>query len=118
VKRVALLGEEYVGMRPAMAVKEGDRVKNACRRTLRRVARRASPLARKKSAVMACQLWANPAPPAVKRVALLGEEYVGMRPAMAVKEGDRVKKGQIQWHASYGQIQPFRDFNHIVSRYP
>ncbi len=30
--------------------------------------------------------------PAVKRVALLGEEYVGMRPAMAVKEGDRVKK--------------------------
>ncbi|MCV4820293.1 NADH:ubiquinone reductase (Na(+)-transporting) subunit A, partial [Escherichia coli] len=28
--------------------------------------------------------------PAVKRVALLGEEYVGMRPAMAVKEGDRV----------------------------
>ena len=33
--------------------------------------------------------------PAVKRVALLGEEYVGMRPAMAVKEGDRVKKGQI-----------------------
>ncbi|EML7081332.1 Na(+)-translocating NADH-quinone reductase subunit A [Klebsiella oxytoca] len=32
---------------------------------------------------------------AVKRVALLGEEYVGMRPSMAVREGDRVKKGQL-----------------------
>ncbi|HAT1610859.1 TPA: Na(+)-translocating NADH-quinone reductase subunit A [Raoultella planticola] len=32
---------------------------------------------------------------AVKRVALLGEEYVGMRPSMAVREGDRVQKGQI-----------------------
>ena len=31
---------------------------------------------------------------AVKRVALLGEEYIGMRPSMAVKEGDRVQKGQ------------------------
>lgn len=31
---------------------------------------------------------------AVKRVALLGEEYVGMRPSMAVQEGDRVQKGQ------------------------
>ncbi|EHM48923.1 Na(+)-translocating NADH-quinone reductase subunit A [Yokenella regensburgei] len=31
----------------------------------------------------------------VKRVALLGEEYVGMRPSMAVQEGDRVKKGQL-----------------------
>lgn len=32
---------------------------------------------------------------AVKRVALLGEEYIGMRPSMAVREGDRVKKGQL-----------------------
>ncbi len=33
--------------------------------------------------------------PAITRVATLGEEYVGMRPTMAVKVGDRVKKGQI-----------------------
>lgn len=33
--------------------------------------------------------------PAVKRVALLGEEYVGMRPSMAVNEGDQVQKGQV-----------------------
>ncbi|HGY2251815.1 TPA: Na(+)-translocating NADH-quinone reductase subunit A [Klebsiella oxytoca] len=32
---------------------------------------------------------------AVKRVALLGEEYVGMRPSMAVREGDWVQKGQL-----------------------
>ncbi|EKQ6534906.1 TPA: Na(+)-translocating NADH-quinone reductase subunit A [Klebsiella michiganensis] len=32
---------------------------------------------------------------AVKRVALLGEEYIGMRPLMAVREGDRVQKGQL-----------------------
>ncbi|WP_434660054.1 Na(+)-translocating NADH-quinone reductase subunit A [Klebsiella sp. MISC125] len=32
---------------------------------------------------------------AVKRVALLGEEYIGMRPSMAVREGDRVQKGQL-----------------------
>ncbi|MCW8994196.1 MAG: Na(+)-translocating NADH-quinone reductase subunit A [Psychromonas sp.] len=32
---------------------------------------------------------------AVSEVAILGEEYVGMRPSMAVKVGDRVKKGQI-----------------------
>ncbi|MEE7534121.1 Na(+)-translocating NADH-quinone reductase subunit A [Klebsiella huaxiensis] len=32
---------------------------------------------------------------AVKRVALLGEEYIGMRPSMAVCEGDRVQKGQL-----------------------
>ncbi|WP_174510484.1 Na(+)-translocating NADH-quinone reductase subunit A [Klebsiella oxytoca] len=31
---------------------------------------------------------------AVKRVALLGEEYVGMRPSLAIREGDRVQKGQ------------------------
>jgi len=31
---------------------------------------------------------------AVKRVAVLGEEYVGLRPSMMVKEGDRVLKGQ------------------------
>lgn len=32
---------------------------------------------------------------AVKRVALLGEEYIGMRPSMAVREGDRVQKGRL-----------------------
>jgi Na+-transporting NADH:ubiquinone oxidoreductase subunit A len=31
----------------------------------------------------------------VTRVAVLGEEYIGMRPTMHVQEGDRVKKGQI-----------------------
>jgi Na+-transporting NADH:ubiquinone oxidoreductase subunit A len=33
--------------------------------------------------------------PAITEVAILGEEYVGMRPSMAVKAGDIVKKGQI-----------------------
>ncbi|MCU7553712.1 Na(+)-translocating NADH-quinone reductase subunit A [Alteromonas sp. ASW11-19] len=33
--------------------------------------------------------------PAVTRVAILGEEYVGMRPTMHVQPGDKVKKGQI-----------------------
>jgi len=33
--------------------------------------------------------------PAISEVAILGEEYVGMRPSMAVKVGDVVKKGQI-----------------------
>ena len=32
---------------------------------------------------------------AVTRVAVKGEEYVGLRPSMAVKEGDRVVKGQL-----------------------
>ncbi|QIM69700.1 Na(+)-translocating NADH-quinone reductase subunit A [Basfia succiniciproducens] len=32
---------------------------------------------------------------AVTEVALLGEEYVGMRPSMKIHEGDTVKKGQI-----------------------
>ena len=32
--------------------------------------------------------------PAITKVALLGQEYVGMRPSMLVQEGDRVKKGQ------------------------
>jgi len=32
---------------------------------------------------------------AVKCVALLGEDYVGMKPTMVVREGDRVKKGQV-----------------------
>ncbi|QLB13722.1 Na+-transporting NADH:ubiquinone oxidoreductase subunit A [Bisgaardia hudsonensis] len=32
---------------------------------------------------------------AVTEVALLGEEYIGMRPSMKVREGDVVKKGQI-----------------------
>ncbi len=32
--------------------------------------------------------------PAVKSVAVLGEEYVGMRPTMLVEVGDKVKKGQ------------------------
>jgi len=33
--------------------------------------------------------------PAISEVAILGEEYVGMRPSMAVKVGDTVKKGQL-----------------------
>ena len=33
--------------------------------------------------------------PTITEVAILGEEYVGMRPSMAVKAGDTVKKGQI-----------------------
>ncbi|MDF0604726.1 Na(+)-translocating NADH-quinone reductase subunit A [Neisseriaceae bacterium TC5R-5] len=32
--------------------------------------------------------------PPIQHIALLGEEYVGMRPAMLVQEGDSVKKGQ------------------------
>ncbi|QIZ75601.1 Na(+)-translocating NADH-quinone reductase subunit A [Ferrimonas lipolytica] len=32
--------------------------------------------------------------PTVTRVAILGEEYIGMRPTMKVKVGDTVKKGQ------------------------
>ncbi|WP_313049417.1 Na(+)-translocating NADH-quinone reductase subunit A [Atlantibacter subterraneus] len=32
--------------------------------------------------------------PVIQHVALRGEEYVGMRPSMLVKEGDRVLKGQ------------------------
>ncbi|MGL5387277.1 MAG: Na(+)-translocating NADH-quinone reductase subunit A [Serratia sp. (in: enterobacteria)] len=32
--------------------------------------------------------------PAITKVALLGQEYVGMRPSMLVQVGDRVKKGQ------------------------
>ncbi|WP_270503159.1 Na(+)-translocating NADH-quinone reductase subunit A [Kluyvera ascorbata] len=31
----------------------------------------------------------------VTRVAVKGEEYIGLRPSMAVKEGDRVAKGQL-----------------------
>lgn len=31
----------------------------------------------------------------VKRVAVLGDDYIGMRPSMAVQEGDRVLKGQL-----------------------
>lgn len=31
----------------------------------------------------------------VSRVAILGEEYIGMRPTMHVQEGDAVKKGQV-----------------------
>ncbi|UJF18840.1 Na(+)-translocating NADH-quinone reductase subunit A [Vibrio sp. SS-MA-C1-2] len=33
--------------------------------------------------------------PTIKQVALLGEEYVGMRPTMHVRVGDMVKKGQV-----------------------
>jgi Na+-transporting NADH:ubiquinone oxidoreductase subunit A len=32
--------------------------------------------------------------PAPRRVALLAEEYIGMRPSMLVRQGDRVRKGQ------------------------
>ena len=30
-----------------------------------------------------------------KRVALLGDDYVGMKPTLTVREGDRVKIGQV-----------------------
>ncbi|BAJ03311.1 Na(+)-translocating NADH-quinone reductase subunit A [Shewanella violacea] len=33
--------------------------------------------------------------PAIKRVATLGEEYIGLRPTMKIKVGDKVKKGQV-----------------------
>ncbi|MGV6987793.1 Na(+)-translocating NADH-quinone reductase subunit A [Testudinibacter sp. P80/BLE/0925] len=33
--------------------------------------------------------------PAITEVAVLGEDYVGMRPSMSVREGDVVKKGQV-----------------------
>ena len=32
--------------------------------------------------------------PAVKKVAIIGDDYVGMRPTMLVQEGDTVKLGQ------------------------
>ena len=32
--------------------------------------------------------------PAITEVALLGKEYVGMRPSMKIKEGEAVKKGR------------------------
>ena len=32
---------------------------------------------------------------AIKHVAILGEEYIGLRPTMKIKVGDKVKKGQI-----------------------
>ena len=33
--------------------------------------------------------------PAIGQVAVLGPDYIGMRPTMAVSEGDPVKKGQL-----------------------
>lgn len=33
--------------------------------------------------------------PRVQQVALLGDDYIGMKPTMEVAEGDRVKKGQV-----------------------
>ncbi|MCL1058286.1 Na(+)-translocating NADH-quinone reductase subunit A [Shewanella gelidimarina] len=33
--------------------------------------------------------------PAIKHVAILGEEYIGLRPTMKIKVGDKVKKGQV-----------------------
>lgn len=33
--------------------------------------------------------------PTIKTVAVLGEDYIGMKPTMMVQEGDRVKKGQV-----------------------
>lgn len=36
--------------------------------------------------------------PAVKSVALLGRDYVGLKPAMAVKQGERVRLGQALFH--------------------
>ena len=33
--------------------------------------------------------------PAITKVAVLGEEYVGMRPTMHIRVDDQVKKGQV-----------------------
>ncbi len=33
--------------------------------------------------------------PAIKHVATLGEEYIGLRPTMKIKVGDKVQKGQV-----------------------
>ena len=33
--------------------------------------------------------------PEVRHVALLGDDYIGMKPTMVVAEGDRVKLGQV-----------------------
>ncbi|PKG55109.1 MULTISPECIES: Na(+)-translocating NADH-quinone reductase subunit A [unclassified Shewanella] len=33
--------------------------------------------------------------PAINHVAILGEEYIGLRPTMKIKVGDKVKKGQV-----------------------
>ncbi|WP_261924042.1 Na(+)-translocating NADH-quinone reductase subunit A [Shewanella sp. NFH-SH190041] len=33
--------------------------------------------------------------PAIKHVATLGEEYIGLRPTMKIRVGDKVKKGQV-----------------------
>ena len=33
--------------------------------------------------------------PAVKHVALIGSDYVGLRPSMSVEAGNKVKKGQV-----------------------
>ena len=33
--------------------------------------------------------------PAIRHVAVLGPDYVGMKPTMEVREGDQVKKGQL-----------------------
>ncbi len=32
--------------------------------------------------------------PKISTVAIIGEDYVGMKPTLLVKEGDKVKKGQ------------------------
>lgn len=49
--------------------------------------------------------------PKIQHVAVLGEEYVGMRPSMLVKEGERVVKGQVLFEDKrtqgfYLQAQP------------
>ncbi len=36
--------------------------------------------------------------PFAQRVALLGDDYVGMKPTMVVSEGDTVKRGQVLFH--------------------
>jgi Na+-transporting NADH:ubiquinone oxidoreductase subunit A len=33
--------------------------------------------------------------PPIRRVGLLADDYVGMRPSLAVREGDRVKLGDL-----------------------
>lgn len=44
--------------------------------------------------------------PKIQHVALLGEEYVGMRPSMLVKEGEHVKKGQVLFEDKIDESTP------------
>lgn len=53
----------------------------------------------------------------VRHVAILGDDYLGMRPSMLVQEGDRVIKGQAlfedkkSWRYVYGPRERYRGGN-------